>query len=1405
MIKVKDGYAKLIGTTYQGSATQVLLSNGGNLEFSSATKANTLVQRNASQHIYATYFNSAISDEALTDIGSVYVRNTSDTFIRRISKTQFYSIIDDKFVTLDTAQTITGVKTFAASPILNASIPIIQKQGDSSNYTTAIKWYKGGASQGTYDPQIGQHNTGGDGKGSICILPYPTETSPWGGTVGLFISKGVLRLDGKSVALAENYYTKTESDELYVNVTGDTMTGPLIVKATVTGTQLISTIATGTSPLKVTSTTVVTNLNSDLLDGFHETDFVRSFWTSSPGYDCSKYNSRPIISFTYSNNAPFTGGFIDVNTRGYGFYLGTAYSSNAPLYYRRHGISTDGGMGTWQQLARITDNVASATKLQTARTINGTLFDGTANITTIKWGVARTITLSGAVTGSASVDGSQNVTIATTYQTGSIDGRYVGGKKTAGHGSSGTAYTADTYSSNFVNNAFVAYAERGSWAYANNGYVSTDVGVNIPLAGTAIFQWGASHTNKTQLYITPFNNSGVSNPAANEMLFYTSNGSGYTSAWTRVLTHRNYTAYTVTKTGGGASGTWGISITGSAPWANITGKPTLLTLAGITSLTNKNLNYATYNFGGTNKGDDPAQLNVPANYGMYLSIAASNINQGGQIFFNTVPGTTGTLYFRTRNAGNSNTVDTWKPWKTVLDSTNYTAYFNPANYVTALGTSGNYVTWTKNGATNNLTVPYATKANRLTLVSCYNGTTNNDLWSTIKTANSTYIGTATIYEVYDDGGPTTYGEVLDIVSMHSNHWQPQLWFDSGKTGSIRHRNKDYNNATWGSWYTLLDTNNYPGLLDGRYVTLTTAQTVSGVKTFSTQQKFTVATGTSPFTVTSTTVVTNLNSDLLDGRHLGNATGRIPYIVSFPAYSSFGSSTSTLDYEKNILKWIWTNQNHGGDTLLIGVGRPNSIGNLQIQLYGTSGVNSSTGYPKYSSAIYYPLGGRPICFGTTDYNFYSYSLAFSNDIKDPANYYWANIKVSASSSTATQPTFNTCYTSNWFRSQGGTGWYNQSYAGGVYMNENYWVKTYGGTMMYIAPDAHAWGIGGHNIAMKLYHSSHIGINFATSAYTWGIYANSNGNMYIGRRTGNVNDGSGTYYHTLTASYISSPGFYHSAIGSNSYVLLAGGSYKGLGDFAKGNAGSATKGVYVTGGTVTAMTYSLSSNLNSGTSGKLAYYSSATTVAAYSSSVGATNRGIYMNAGVPTVMTYYLNATVNSGTSGKLAYYSSTNALSSYTTTVGSTHQPVYMSSGVPTICGYSFKGSSRQPIVLLSGVFYRSGTTWYMDSAKTHKVVDATPSITISGARMQITLPGTTISSGVVTQEQTTDFSASSTVAVNAQGNGAYGFAVYSNAANYVYVRTWCQRNDKNHSWTSNGESWTTFLIRIQVTLFGYIN
>lgn len=1365
MIKIKDGYAKLIGTTYQGSATQVLLSNGGDLEYSASSKASTLVQRNASQHIYATYFNSAISDEALTDIGSVYVRNTSDTFIRRVSKTQFYSILDDKFVTLDTTQSITGAKTFSTSVRFANNASIIQNQKDTSNYTSILKWYKNGASRNTYDPSIGQHNTGGDGNGSICILPYPTETSPWDGTVGLFISKGVLKLDGKSVALAENYYTKTESDKRYVNVTGDTMTGPLIVKAAITGTQLISTIATGTSPLKVTSTTVVTNLNSDLLDGLHETSFFRARG------DQSIASSVPTTTeLATSNNlcgswkVKYTGAsghLVQFNagsgsTRYMQFY--SMYSGS--LYWRN---STDSTLNTksWKTIVdsanytgivlkigtatkgsatlpiylnagtptacsttlgvSITGNAATATKLQTARTINGTSFDGTANIVTAYWGTARTISLSGAVTGSASVNGSQNVTITTTYQFGSIDGRYVGGNKTANHGSSGTAYTADTYSSTFVNKAFVAFAERGSWAYANNGYVSTDIGVNIPLAGTAIFQWGASDKNKTQLYITPHNNAGVSNPAANEMLFYTSNGSDYTSAWTRVLTHRNYTNYTVTKTGGGASGTWGISITGTAASAR-----------------------KLYKIDGTSRTWSTSESVVGNGIVAYTDTTTSGRwDSYGSLFQfsnadNPTPGTNG-HWLTQLWSGTSNKLGVrwrtntggWTTMQTILTNTNYISYAD-TRYVTALGTSGNYLTWTKNGTTNNITIPYATNsatAGKLKLVNCYNGTTNNDLWSTIKTSNSSYTGTATVYEVYNDGGPTTYGEVLDIVSIHSNHWQPQLWFDSGKTGSIRHRNKDYNNNTWGSWYVLLDNNNYAGTLDSRYVTLTTNQTVSGIKTFSTQQKFTVATGTSPFTVSSTTVVGNLNSDMLDGYHAASFYQH-GYVMFARTIDASALSTSTyypvtfsIGSHSNVriecrvslnsgTKPSWSTHANGFSVRKIwevngsgwGINPINRRILVSDYAFADSDPVRGVGQLSNSSIEYvYVRGGGKYLFyishnisatlHTSTYTTNSQSVApttsapaaistptltfsagkFSalsykpltgiNTVNIPTNTshltndsgfwtgtrYWANVAVSTASSTSTQPTFNTCYTSNWFRSTGNTGWCSESYGGGWYMTDSTWIRTYGSKSVYqktgqIRTDGYLVTNGGITIG-------------ATSP---------NNDTYKSHVTGN----------SWSSGYIrAGAGFYHDSVNSNNYVLLAGGSYKSLADFAKGNAGASNRGVYVTNGTVTAMTYYLNATINSGASDKLAYYSGTNSIDGYTSTVGSSETPIYLSNGVPTACT------------GVMVKYYASYTIHNYTVT-----SVTYSKNGgnYNFVTSISKRGTGRYII----GVVYPPGQTWY---------------------------------------------------------------------------------------------------------------
>lgn len=1037
MIKVKDGYAKLIGTTYQGSATQVLLSNGGDLEYSASSKASTLVQRNASQHIYATYFNSAISDEALTDIGSVYVRNTSDTFIRRVSKTQFYSILDDKFVTLDTTQSITGAKTFSTSVRFANNASIIQNQNDTSNYTTILKWYKNGASRNTYDPSIGQHNTGGDGNGSICILPYPTETSPWGGTVGLFISKGVLKLDGKSVALAENYYTKTESDERYVNVTGDTMTGPLIVKAAITGTQLISTIATGTSPLKVTSTTVVTNLNSDLLDGLHETSFFRARGDQS-----------------------------------------------------------------------IASSVPTTTELATSNNLCGS------------WNVKYT--------------GASGHLVQ--FNTGSGSTRYM---------QFYSMYSGSLYWRNSTDSTL----NTKSWKTIVDSANYTGIVLKI---GTA---------TKGSATLPIYLNAGT--PTA-------------------------------------CSTTLGVSITGNAATAN-----RILSHTISDTLANKTTPGYLYHAGGSNSvADKPSGVDA---FGVFTMQTASGWY--GQILMSS--NTSTGLYWRTATTLSGG-------WKKILDSSNYTAYINPANFVTALGTSGNYLTWTKNGVVNNLTVPYATASSRINSSSSVQNTGLTYYSSGNFVVGGTAVGgqwgvpSDSQDAVYKNGqclrmywSSTYYTDILSGPNnMGTTHGLYMRQIVSGEvaTGTFA-----------GGWRLILDSYNYHRYGDTRYVTSlgTNGTYVTWVKNGTTNNI------TVPY-------ATNSNK------------------ANYIYYGSISNLNSPSSWTSDGYRLVYDTYLDSASNKPVSQDNANGIITLFKSKHGTSN--------QYVSQLAFPNNTRMYFRYASAGSFSSwYTIAYTSDIKDPANYYWANVRVSASSNSGTSPTFNTCYTSNWFRSTGSTGWYSESYGGGWYMTDSTWIRTYGSKSVY------------QN----------------TGQIRTDGYLVTNGGITVGATSPN----NGTYKSHVTGNSWSSgyiragAGFYHNSVNSNSYVLLAGGSYKSLADFAKGNAGASNRGVYVTNGTVTAMTY-------------------------------------------------YLNATVNSGASGKLAYYSGTNSIDDYTSTVGSSGTPIYLSSGVPTACTgvmvkywasytinnysgtsvtYSKNGGNYNFVTSTSrrdtgkytiGTVYPSGQTWY---------------------------------------------------------------------------------------------------------------
>lgn len=114
-----------------------------------------------------------------------------------------------------------------------------------------------------------------------------------------------------------------------------------------------------------------------------------------------------------------------------------------------------------------------------------------------------------------------------------------------------------------------------------------------------------------------------------------------------------------------------------------------------------------------------------------------------------------------------------------------------------------------------------------------------------------------------------------------------------------------------------------------------------------------------------------------------------------------------------------------------------------------------------------------------------------------------------------------YSSSWLRTTGQTGWYSESYGGGIYMNNSNTVNIFNNKVFY-NDGYRPWGIGGHHCGLKLYNQHHIGINLANSSYTWGIYSNSDGNMYIGRRDGNVDNSGGSYVVTLGYSTLSMSG-------------------------------------------------------------------------------------------------------------------------------------------------------------------------------------------------------------------------------------------------------------------------------------------
>lgn len=75
------------------------------------------------------------------------------------------------------------------------------------------------------------------------------------------------------------------------------------------------------------------------------------------------------------------------------------------------------------------------------------------------------------------------------------------------------------------------------------------------------------------------------------------------------------------------------------------------------------------------------------------------------------------------------------------------------------------------------------------------------------------------FDIYDLGStmPATYGNIMEICSIYSNHWQPQLFFGGRTDGHIFYRNKSYRVEEYGPWKQLIDSENYSSILNSTYV------------------------------------------------------------------------------------------------------------------------------------------------------------------------------------------------------------------------------------------------------------------------------------------------------------------------------------------------------------------------------------------------------------------------------------------------------------------------------------------------------------------------------------------------------------------------------------------------------------
>lgn len=105
----------------------------------------------------------------------------------------------------------------------------------------------------------------------VATYTYTLPTASSSALGGVKIGSNITLANGGTISITKANVTSAlgvDPTTTYVKKAGDTMTGALTNSSTISGSKLISTVSTGTAPIQVKSTTLCTNLNADMVDGY---------------------------------------------------------------------------------------------------------------------------------------------------------------------------------------------------------------------------------------------------------------------------------------------------------------------------------------------------------------------------------------------------------------------------------------------------------------------------------------------------------------------------------------------------------------------------------------------------------------------------------------------------------------------------------------------------------------------------------------------------------------------------------------------------------------------------------------------------------------------------------------------------------------------------------------------------------------------------------------------------------------------------------------------------------------------------------------------------------------------------------------------------------------------------------